>query len=114
MNRTTLTSVATFASTECERPPRPFVVSPFSCLSLHARVQRTVLETLTCRAIGEVSNNSEPHLIDRSDLWQAAADALGRLGLNRWKVWYPDEEPETVFDHAPAIAGHSWLFLVGA
>lgn len=45
-------------------------------------------------------------MIDRSDLWQAGADALRELGLRRWKVWYADEEPETMVDrrNAPRTA----------
>ncbi len=41
-------------------------------------------------------------MIDRSDLWIAGTDALRELGLRDWKVWYADEEPETVVDHGPA------------
>ncbi len=41
-------------------------------------------------------------MIDRSELWQAGTDALRRLALSGWKIWYADEEPETVLDHAPA------------
>src|SRR5437879_8629696 len=41
-------------------------------------------------------------MIDRSELWQAGSDALRRLSLGRWRLWYADEEPETVLDHAPA------------
>jgi len=41
-------------------------------------------------------------MIDRSELWQAGSDALQRLSLGRWKIWYADEEPETVLDHSAA------------
>ena len=41
-------------------------------------------------------------MIDRSELWQAGSDALRHLSLGRWKLWYADEEPETVLDHSPA------------
>jgi len=41
-------------------------------------------------------------MIDRSDLWRAGGEALRQLSLSRWKVWYADEEPETVLDHTPA------------
>ena len=41
-------------------------------------------------------------MIDRSDLWSAGADALNELGLRRWKIYYTDEEPETVMDRSPA------------
>ncbi len=41
-------------------------------------------------------------MIDRSELWQAGNDALRRLSLGGWRIWYADEEPETALDHVPA------------
>jgi hypothetical protein len=41
-------------------------------------------------------------MIDRSDLWRAGTDALKDLGLSGWKVFYADEEAETIVDHGPA------------
>ena len=37
-------------------------------------------------------------MFDRKELWNAGSDALKRLSLSRWRVWYADEEPETVVD----------------
>jgi hypothetical protein len=41
-------------------------------------------------------------MFDRSDLWRAGNDALQEIGLNKWKIWYADEEPETIIDHQAA------------
>ena len=41
-------------------------------------------------------------MVDRSDLWSAGGDALSDLGLRSWKIYYTDEEPETVIDGRPA------------
>lgn len=41
-------------------------------------------------------------MIDRSDLWRAGTDALQELGLRGWKVYYADEEAETLIDYGPA------------
>ncbi len=43
-------------------------------------------------------------MIDRSDLWAAGADALSELGLRNWKIFYTDEEPETLTERQPAPA----------
>ena len=43
-------------------------------------------------------------MIDRSDLWSAGADALHELGLRSWKIYYTDDEPETLMDRQPAPA----------
>ncbi len=39
-------------------------------------------------------------MFDRKELSNAGGDALKRLSLSRWRVWYADEEPETVVDHS--------------
>ncbi len=41
-------------------------------------------------------------MIERSELWKAGSEALQQLSLSRWRIWYADEEPETVLEHAPA------------
>jgi len=41
-------------------------------------------------------------MFDRKELWSAGTDALKRLSLNRWKIWYADDEPETVIDNSAA------------
>jgi len=41
-------------------------------------------------------------MIDRADLWRAGTDALRDLGLRGWKVYYTDEEAETLIDCGPA------------
>ena len=41
-------------------------------------------------------------MFDRKELWNAGSDALKRLSLNRWRIWYADEEPETVIDQSAA------------
>ena len=41
-------------------------------------------------------------MFDRKELWTAGSDALKRLSLSGWRIWYADEEPETVIDHSAA------------
>jgi hypothetical protein len=41
-------------------------------------------------------------MIDRSDLWSAGGEALRELGLTNWRIFYTDEEAETMRDRQPA------------
>jgi hypothetical protein len=41
-------------------------------------------------------------MTDRAELWGAGTDALRELGLHSWKVFYADDEAETLIDHGPA------------
>ena len=43
----------------------------------------------------------QERMIDRADLWTAGAAALAQLGLNSWKIFYTDEEAETIRDRLP-------------